>query len=79
MKYKFDFPCSCERENWSFISRKGGRLRLFGKRVLRKIGGPKWGEVNLSWFTCMSENSSSKMKEDETSGRATIFEKNENA
>jgi hypothetical protein len=36
-------------ETWSFTLRKESRLRVFENRVLRRIFGPKEGEVTKEW------------------------------
>jgi hypothetical protein len=36
-------------ETWSLTLREERRLRVFGKRVLRKIFGPKRDEVTEEW------------------------------
>jgi len=36
-------------ETWSLMLREGIRLRLFEKRVLRRIFGPKRDEVTGEW------------------------------
>jgi hypothetical protein len=36
-------------ETWSFILREECRLRVFEKRVLRRIFGPKRDEVTGEW------------------------------
>jgi len=39
--------CGCE--TWSLILREERRLRVFEKKVLRRIFGPKRGEVTAEW------------------------------
>jgi hypothetical protein len=39
--------CGCE--TWSLTVREESRLRVFEKRVLRRIFGPKWDEVTGEW------------------------------
>ena len=36
-------------ETWSLILREERRIRLFENRVLRRIFGPKRGEVKREW------------------------------
>jgi hypothetical protein len=36
-------------ETWSLTLRKEHRLRVFENRVVRRIFGPKWGEVTGEW------------------------------
>jgi hypothetical protein len=36
-------------ETWSLTLREEQRLRVFEIRVLRKISGPKRGEVTVEW------------------------------
>jgi hypothetical protein len=36
-------------ETWLFILREESRLRVFGRRVLRRIFGPKKDEVTGEW------------------------------
>jgi hypothetical protein len=36
-------------ETWSLILREEGRLRVYENRVLRRISGPKRGEVTGEW------------------------------
>jgi hypothetical protein len=38
-----------ECENWSLTLREEHRLRVFENRVLRRIFGPKRGEVSGGW------------------------------
>jgi len=39
--------CGCE--TWSLTSRQEHRLRMFENRVLRRIFGPKRGEITGEW------------------------------
>jgi 16S rRNA U1498 N3-methylase RsmE len=36
-------------ETWSFTLREKSKLRVFENRVLRRIFGPKGGEVTKEW------------------------------
>jgi hypothetical protein len=41
----------CEYKTWSIILKEKHRVRLFEKKVLRKILGPKKNEVTGIWKT----------------------------
>ena len=41
--------CVCGCETWSLMLREDHRLKVFEKRVLRKILGFKWDEVRREW------------------------------
>ena len=43
------------RETWSLILREERRLRVFGKRTLRRIFGPKRDEVRGDWRKLRTE------------------------
>jgi len=38
-----------EYETWSLILRANNRLRVFEKRVLKKIFGPRKAEITAEW------------------------------
>ena len=72
-------------ETWSLTLREECRLRVFEKRVLRRIFGPKRDEVTGEWrklhneelndLCCSPNTVSDKIKKNEMGGQYSMYER----